>query len=177
LRPYGLLTLHRPSNVDSKEVLTRLTDVLSRVARDLPIIFPVHPRTRKQLTAFGLLGRFEELSSPVKASGIHLVPPLGYLAFLNLTSKASLVLTDSGGIQEETTILGVPCITLRENTERPVTVTHGTNTVVGTSPRKILAACRKALEPSPGKKTLRPRLWDGRAAERIVSVIARKMMG
>jgi UDP-N-acetylglucosamine 2-epimerase (non-hydrolysing) len=162
--PFGVLTLHRPSNVDSAETLDKLLGAIEAVAGKLPLIFPVHPRTRHKLAEMG------------KKNYAHLrmVDPLGYLEFLCLLSRARLVLTDSGGIQEETTALGVPCLTLRENTERPVTVTTGTNYIVGQDPRKILAAAIEILAGN-GKTGQLPELWDGRAAERIVEVLQREI--
>jgi UDP-N-acetylglucosamine 2-epimerase (non-hydrolysing) len=154
---YAVLTLHRPSNVDHPETLARLAGALREVAAQVPIVFPVHPRTRRNLESFSI--QF--------GKRVILTPPLGYLDFLNLWKDARLVLTDSGGIQEETTALGVPCLTLRENTERPITVEEGTNEVVGTDPQRIVAAARRILSGS-AKAGRRPELWDGRAAERIV---------
>jgi UDP-N-acetylglucosamine 2-epimerase (non-hydrolysing) len=159
---YGVVTLHRPSNVDDRETLGRLMEALGGVARELPLIFPVHPRTRAGLERFGL-----EL--PV---GVEGVGPQSYLAFLDLFREAQLVLTDSGGIQEETTALGIPCLTLRENTERPVTVEQGTNVLVGTCPERIQLEADRILSGG-GKAGQRPALWDGRAAERIIDVLAR----
>lgn len=156
LKDYAVLTLHRPSNVDDPATLARLAGALREIAAQLPIVFPVHPRTRKNLERFG-----------IPLDGIVTTPPLGYLDFLNLWKDARLVLTDSGGIQEETTALGVPCLTLRENTERPITVEEGTNQVVGTDPARIVAAARRILSGA-AKAGRRPALWDGRAAERIV---------
>jgi UDP-N-acetylglucosamine 2-epimerase (non-hydrolysing) len=161
---YGVLTLHRPSNVDEPETLRPLVRALREVADRVPLIFPVHPRTRARIDALDLGGL---LDTP----RILLLPPLGYLELLGLMAQARLVLTDSGGLQEETTALGVPCITLRENTERPITVERGTNTVVGSSPERILAAVDSVLRDG-GKRGRVPDLWDGRAAERIVDVIA-----
>jgi UDP-N-acetylglucosamine 2-epimerase (non-hydrolysing) len=161
-RRFAVLTLHRPSNVDSSEKLARLLGVIDSVAKEVPVIFPVHPRTQNRLTQ-AKIGHSENL---------RVVPPLGYLDFICLLSKATLVLTDSGGIQEETTVLGVPCLTLRENTERPVTIAQGTNTLVGTDEDKILAAATEILS-GKGKKGCMPQLWDGHAAERIVEVLLR----
>jgi len=157
---YAVVTMHRPSNVDDKEVLSRLLETLTKVSKDLPIVFPVHPRTEKQISLFGV---DEFFNNP----NIVKLPPLGYLELLGAISKAKVVLTDSGGIQEETTALGVPCITLRENTERPATVVDGTNTVVGTDPAKIIGAFEDVMK-SGGKAGRVPALWDGKAAERIV---------
>ena len=154
---YGVITLHRPSNVDDPAVLDRLLDALGTVAATCPLVFPVHPRTRAALAGRPL------------PPGVHAAPPLGYLDFLALEADARLVLTDSGGVQEETTVLGVPCLTLREETERPITVTEGTNEVVGTDPARIVAAARAALDRP--RTPRRPEGWDGRAAERVATVL------
>ena len=157
---YGVVTLHRPSNVDDPAMLGQLAGALREIARELPLVFPVHPRTRANLEKFDIsLG-----------PDITLVGPQGYMAFLDLWKDAALVLTDSGGLQEETTALGVPCVTLRENTERPVTVEEGTNVLAGTSPQAITAAAAQILR-GEGKQGRRPHLWDGKAAERIVAVL------
>jgi UDP-N-acetylglucosamine 2-epimerase (non-hydrolysing) len=163
-REYAVLTLHRPSNVDDKNTFSRLLDALITISKSIPIVFPAHPRTRAKIRDFGFLERLE-------ASAIRLIDPLGYIDFLQLYSGARLVLTDSGGIQEETTALGIPCLTLRENTERPVTITHGTNQLVGTDTEKILQAADGILSGqwTAPKKT--PPLWDGKAAERICDAI------
>jgi UDP-N-acetylglucosamine 2-epimerase (non-hydrolysing) len=161
---YALLTLHRPSNVDDRTVLTGIVGALLDVAEKLPILFPVHPRTRGRFAEFGL----DELVA--SSEGLRLIEPQGYLPFLDLMQNASLVLTDSGGIQEETTILGVPCLTLRENTERPVTISEGTNTLVGSDPDKIVRVASRVLSAGRAMPR-RPELWDGRAAERIVSIL------
>jgi UDP-N-acetylglucosamine 2-epimerase (non-hydrolysing) len=156
---YAVATLHRPSNVDRSESLSGLLAALSEIGRTLPVVFPVHPRTAQMLRAAGL-----------DTSGIRTVEPLGYLDFLHLMSRARLVLTDSGGIQEETTILQVPCLTLRHNTERPVTIERGTNRLVGTDPQCILTAAREALAaPRPAGRV--PELWDGAASRRIADVL------
>lgn len=160
---YGLLTLHRPSNVDDPAVLTRLLDVLREISETLPLVFPVHPRTRQRIQDAGLDGR-------LAASRIFTLPPQGYLEMLGLMKDARVVLTDSGGIQEETTALGVPCITLRENTERPITVTEGTNSVVGTSAEWILDSFRDVMTTG-GKAGRIPEYWDGKAAQRIVAAL------
>ena len=159
-RRFGVLTLHRPSNVDSTEKLAQLLGAIDSVAAEMPVIFPVHPRTRQHLTQGGIQPHPQ----------LRLIPPVGYLDFLCLLSKATLVLTDSGGIQEETTALGVPCLTLRENTERPITISEGTNLLVGADPAKIVAAARDALA-GKGKMGRVPSLWDGHAAERIVKIL------
>jgi UDP-N-acetylglucosamine 2-epimerase (non-hydrolysing) len=161
---YGLLTLHRPSNVDDPKVLRLLVETINDLARELPLLFPMHPRTKARLEAAGLEGQLGENLLPI--------PPLPYLDMLGLMIGARLVLTDSGGIQEETTALGVPCITLRANTERPITVTAGTNTVVGTDPGRIRTAFNDILATG-GKRGRVPDLWDGLAAERIATIIAR----
>jgi len=158
---YGVVTLHRPSNVDDAEVLGPIIDALRTVAERLPLVVALHPRTRNNLERFGMLGR---LDTP----GFMILPPQGYLEMLGLMSGARMVLTDSGGIQEETTALGVPCITIRENTERPITVEQGTNTLVGIDPQAILAAARGVLATG-GKGGRIPELWDGRCAERIAA--------
>ena len=161
-RRYAVTTLHRPSNVDDDRMLEALMQSLADVSALLPVIFPVHPRTR---------ARLEKLAFPVPGE-LQLCGPLPYVEFLSLVMKARLVLTDSGGIQEETTCLGVPCLTLRENTERPVTVTHGTNRVIGTRPETILTEVRQALlRPMPPAAA--PPLWDGAAATRIVEILGR----
>ncbi|MHB1358551.1 MAG: non-hydrolyzing UDP-N-acetylglucosamine 2-epimerase [Rhodocyclaceae bacterium] len=161
---YGVVTLHRPSNVDSAEMITRISGALKEIAADLPLLFPVHPRTRANLEKFGIdLGK-----------DITLLGPQGYMSFLNLWKDAVVVLTDSGGLQEETTALGVPCITIRENTERPVTVEEGTNVLAGTDPAQIVDAARKVMR-GEGKQGRRPHLWDGLAAERIVGILAKEL--
>ncbi len=161
---YAVLTLHRPSNVDSPEQLRRLFDVLDRLNETLPVVFPVHPRTANAI----------EKTLGGHRPSVRMTEPLGYLDFLRLMTDAQMVLTDSGGIQEETTALGVPCLTLRENTERPVTVTDGTNTIVGTDPAAIEAAIEN-LRASPPTKGRRPALWDGKAAERIIDILERDL--
>ena len=161
---YAVLTLHRPSNVDDPVVLAKLLDVLEVVLADQPLVFPVHPRTRQKLAQFGLAAR---VAAQPK---LRLVDPVGYLDFLQLMAHARVVLTDSGGIQEETTILGVPCLTLRENTERPVTVELGTNRLVGQQPERILTAYREVMRGGAASGRIPP-LWDGRAAGRIVAVL------
>ena len=157
---FGLVTLHRPSNVDASATLASLMRALECVADMVPLIFPVHPRTRQKLSQLGIKDSAE----------LRLVDPLGYLEFICLLSHARIVLTDSGGIQEETTALGIPCLTLRENTERPVTVTRGTNHIVGQDFEKTKAKAREILGGNC-KKGERPELWDGHAAERIVEIL------
>jgi UDP-N-acetylglucosamine 2-epimerase (non-hydrolysing) len=154
---YGLVTLHRPSNVDDASTLWRLVEALGEISREVPLVFPVHPRTNARL-------RGGEVPS-----GIQLIDPLGYLDFVALESGARLVLTDSGGIQEETTVLGVPCLTLRENTERPITVTEGTNVVVGLDPDRIIKTARTVIRDGVEQRS--PALWDGHAGERIAAVL------
>jgi UDP-N-acetylglucosamine 2-epimerase (non-hydrolysing) len=163
--PFAVLTLHRPSNVDSSEKLESLLNVIEEVAERLPVVFPVHPRTQK------IIERLERRGD----SRLKLIPPVGYLDFLFLLSRAKLVLTDSGGIQEETTALGVPCLTLRENTERPVTVTHGTNEIVGLDPCKIRNGVDSVLA-GKWKTGHLPQFWDGHAAERIVDILKARLL-
>lgn len=158
-RPYAVLTLHRPANVDDPAVLDGLMRAIGRIAEDLPIVFPAHPRTLAALE-----GRS---GSP---PGLRLIEPLGYLDFLKLIAHARLVLTDSGGLQEETTVLGVPCLTLRENTERPATIDQGTNQLVGLNHERIVEAALSVLCADRGSSRV-PDLWDGRAAPRIVDVL------
>ncbi|MEX2644551.1 MAG: UDP-N-acetylglucosamine 2-epimerase (non-hydrolyzing) [Acetobacterales bacterium] len=160
---FALLTLHRPSNVDDQATLTGLLDVVADIAAALPVVFPVHPRTRARIESFGLVQRLEE-------PGLVALPPVGYLEMLGLMRDARIVLTDSGGIQEETTALGVPCLTLRANTERPVTVDQGTNTLVGSDPERIRAAFAD-IRRTGGKAGRVPELWDGRASERIAAIV------
>jgi UDP-N-acetylglucosamine 2-epimerase (non-hydrolysing) len=167
---YGVLTLHRPSNVESAVTLERIFAAVKTISEEFPVFFPVHPRTRKNIDAFGL-GHYLSGSEVQKEwRGIVPLRPLGYLEFLALLDHASIVMTDSGGIQEETTVLGVPCLTLRENTERPATVEHGTNQIVGTRTENIVAAARSSLL-RPVRRSVRPPLWDGKAAARIVAII------
>jgi UDP-N-acetylglucosamine 2-epimerase (non-hydrolysing) len=168
-RPYGVLTLHRPSNVENPQTLQGILSAVNSIARELPVFFPIHPRTRKNIESFGLHSYLADAAG-AKNTGIIPLDPLGYLDFLSLNDGARIVLTDSGGVQEETTVLGVPCLTLRENTERPATVTHGTNQVVGVDPERIIAAARSILE-KPASSSRCPPLWDGKAASRIVAII------
>lgn len=162
---YGVVTLHRPSNVDDAAALRRIAFALRDISQRLPLVFPVHPRTRVNLQKFGI-----DLGPRVVRT-----PPLSYMEFLNLWKDAAAVLTDSGGLQEETTALGVPCITLRDNTERPITVTEGTNVLAGSDPARIEQAVAKVLggEHKAGR---RPALWDGRAAERIVEILQAELV-
>lgn len=161
---YGVVTLHRPSNVDHRETMQRICDALQTISTKLPLIFPVHPRTRHNLDKFGIdLGPH-----------VTLIGPQSYMGFLELWRAATVVLTDSGGLQEETTALGIPCITLRDNTERPVTVSDGTNVLAGTDPQRIIAEVMKVLE-GKGKRGRRPHLWDGKAAERMVQILTKEV--
>jgi UDP-N-acetylglucosamine 2-epimerase (non-hydrolysing) len=161
---YAVITLHRPANVDDPVVFGRILAALETITEQLPVVFPVHPRTRKTIAGLGLQDRIE------KMKGLRLIEPLGYLDFLSLYSGSRLVLTDSGGIQEETTVLGIPCLTLRENTERPITVTMGTNKIVGTDTARIIAAASAALAETPREPVSIP-LWDGHTAERILAAL------
>lgn len=167
---YGLVTLHRPSNVDSREALEPLLQCLHDISQDISLVFPVHPRTRHNMQQFGLLARL--LDNP----RITVVEPLGYLDFLNLIQSAALVITDSGGIQEETTVLHVPCITLRHNTERPVTVTEGTNYLIGTEIEKIVQTARDIFSGRCKKGSI-PKFWDGCAGGRIVDILLDQIQG
>jgi UDP-N-acetylglucosamine 2-epimerase (non-hydrolysing) len=167
-RGFAAVTLHRPSNVDDKATFQGILEALYEVSKDLPIVFPMHPRTRARLEEFGL-----DRTLGNEDGGVLAMEPLGYLDFLHLTMNARLVLTDSGGLQEETTVLGVPCLTLRANTERPITCTEGTNQVVGNSKARILAAAHSVLD-QPYPEAQAPEKWDGGAADRIVEVLLQK---
>lgn len=180
--PYAVLTLHRPANVDNKESLQRIITGLLTGSEYLPILFPMHPRTRKQIANFGMEDAFQfhtkgDLNPEAyREAGkfkkkIHAFPPLGYLEFLNLMSQAKLVLTDSGGIQEETTVLNIPCITLRDTTERPITITEGTNVLVHDDPDRIVEEISKVISGNT-KASSCPSIWDGHTAERIVEILA-----
>ncbi len=161
-REYAVLTLHRPSNVDSESILRSILDCMAEIARRIPIVFPVHPRTRSNLARLGL--------NAVISDGIRLIDPVSYLPFIGMVARSRMVLTDSGGIQEETTVLGVPCITMRNNTERPITCSLGTNVLAGTKPIDILTAAFAVLDGRTPAGRI-PDKWDGRAAERIVSTL------
>jgi len=170
---YALLTLHRPENVDDRGTMSRILDALAQVGEHIKIVFPIHPRTRKRLTEFGLLNGLSGYQPAAFRSpdqGLLLIDPVGYTDFLRLMEEARLVLTDSGGVQEETTFLGIPCLTLRRNTERPITITQGTNVLVGTDPERIVNESLKILR-GEGKTGSVPRLWDGKAARRIINVL------
>jgi UDP-N-acetylglucosamine 2-epimerase (non-hydrolysing) len=174
-RDYGVVTLHRPTNVDNPDRLREIVGALAEVAKNIPIIFPVHPRTRRQLKLMnGSAPKLRSRTGGIAVDGIYGVEPLGYLDFVALMAGARVMLTDSGGIQEETTFLNIPCLTLRTTTERPVTVTHGTNRVIGTSPAAIVEEASRVLA-SPRSKLAAPLLWDGRAAERILTVVRQKL--
>ncbi len=172
---YALLTLHRPSNVDTRDGFLGILDGLEELAADYPIVFPVHPRTRQRIKEFGLESRIggnqTRVASESVRKGIVLIDPRGYVDFLCLMKNAAIVVTDSGGIQEETTCLGIPCVTVRENTERPVTVECGTNVVAGTGRDRIRHAIQGQMERKAGHRM--PKHWDGRAAERIIDVLIR----
>lgn len=163
---YAVVTLHRPSNVDSRDTFEPIIEALIEISNRLPIIFPVHPRTRAKIDAF-------DLNERIAGSNIRLIEPLGYIDFMRLYSGARLVLTDSGGLQEETTVLGIPCLTLRENTERPVTIDLGTNVLVGTDPEAIKTAAETALSRTLPVDHKTPPLWDGIAASRICNELLR----
>ena len=168
-RSFALMTLHRPSNVDREDTLGGILQAVEQIQTKLPVVFPVHPRSRKMFGRFGLEERIAGLKR------LQVVDPLGYIDFVRLMDRARLVLTDSGGIQEETTVLGIPCLTLRQNTERPVTVDRGTNRLVGPDPKRIVTEADRILrQEMPG--THRPPLWDGGAANRIVNILSKKML-
>jgi UDP-N-acetylglucosamine 2-epimerase (non-hydrolysing) len=160
---YIAMTMHRPANVDSPEILRSIIDGVKKISERIPVVFPCHPRTRNRIEEFGLMDADE-------GTNLRIIEPLGYLDFLKLQAESRLVLTDSGGIQEETTYLQIPCITMRENTERPATVDIGTNIIVGTDPEKITSSVMSALD-GKGKQGAVPELWDGKTAERIVGIL------
>jgi len=161
---YALVTLHRPSNVDNEENFLKILSAFEEIQRDIPVIFPIHPRTEKNLNHFGLLNRVESIPN------LRLIPPVGYLDFMKLMQNAKFLMTDSGGIQEETTFLHIPCLTIRDNTERPITIEIGTNALVGTDPEKIVSNARKILR-GEWRQGMVPELWDGHTAERIVRIL------
>jgi len=163
-KDYAVLTLHRPSNVDNKQPLEYVLDILGEIQKKIKIVFPVHPRTLKNLDNFSLMNRIKNQKNLI------ITEPLGYLDFINLMGNSKFVITDSGGIQEETTVLGVPCITMRNNTERPVTVEQGTNVLVSTDKRKIAEASNKLINGS-NFKSKTPQFWDGKAAKRIIDIL------
>lgn len=167
-KDYAVLTLHRPSNVDNRESLEYVLGILEEIQKKIKIIFPVHPRTLKNLNNFNLMIKIKNQKNLI------ITEPLGYLDFLNLMSNSKFVLTDSGGIQEETTVLGVPCITMRGNTERPVTVEQGTNALVSTDKNKIVEASNKLLKGADFRAKI-PQLWDGKAAKRIVDILIKNL--
>jgi len=164
-KTYGVVTLHRPSNVDTSEALSQLVRALTEASAHAELVFVVHPRTRKRLEEFSLLASLKS------SRAIHLVEPLGYIQFMNLVVGSSAVVTDSGGIQEETTYLGIPCMTLRENTERPITVSHGSNKLI--KPAELSEQFQKALS-GEWPRSRRPELWDGAAAQRCVASLRRR---
>ena len=174
---YALLTLHRPSNVDEPNILRNLLEGLNKIHEKIPVVFPAHPRTLKQIKKFDLMSQvsFFENITALGYRALHpnilTIPPLGYLDFLALMSGAGLVLTDSGGIQEETTILGIPCLTLRQNTERPITITEGTNKLVGNDPELVVQEAMGMIAKEYDRKNL-PKFWDGNAADRIVEILS-----
>ena len=180
---YVVVTLHRPSNVDSPQRLRAALDAIGEIARDMPVIFPVHPRTEAKINLAGsaVLQQWDG-HSRIGESGVWKMPPAPYLDFVGWMDRAALVITDSGGIQDETTYLGVPCLTFRDNTERQVTVTHGTNRVVGTDPRKLLHEAigilrRNGNAPKQTAESRLPPLWDGHASQRIVQVLRSVVCG
>ncbi|MDE2038822.1 MAG: UDP-N-acetylglucosamine 2-epimerase (non-hydrolyzing) [Elusimicrobia bacterium] len=160
---YAVVTLHRPSNVDDLDNLSALMNVLQGISKDIPVLFPVHPRTRARIESLGRVGQ---------RGSLHLLEPVGYLDFLALQKDAAVVVTDSGGIQEESTYLGVPCLTLRDNTERPITVAMGTNRLIGRGPARLAAEISRVLSGDAPAGSIPP-LWDGKAAERVAEVVCR----
>ena len=182
---YAVLTLHRPSNVDDRHVLGEVIRALEEISRHIPVVFPIHPRTRRAVHRFGYEGSFRFMGEKhstaadsqrrkaVDGPGIWCCDPLGYLEFQNLVVHSGFVMTDSGGIQEETTVLGIPCLTLRDTTERPVTISQGTNVLLGHGAGRIVEEAMKILE-GEGKEGVAPALWDGRSSERIVRILARE---
>jgi UDP-N-acetylglucosamine 2-epimerase (non-hydrolysing) len=166
-RAYAVVTLHRPSNVDDPERLAKVLQALEAVAGRIPLVFPTHPRTQKNLERFDLANRL------IRTNALRVTPPMNYLQFIGLIARSRFVLTDSGGIQEETTFLGVPCLTMRSNTERPITCSVGTNVLVGSDPERIRSAAFAALDGPPGVGSI-PEKWDGHTAERIVNVLLSK---
>lgn len=165
-RSYSVLTLHRPNNVDSPKALSEIFDILTSISEYIKIIYPVHPRTRKMIKSLGFADKFAGITN------LTMIDPLGYIDFIKLVKNSLCVLTDSGGIQEESTVLGIPCLTMRENTERPVTLSEGTNYLVGRNKKKIIQCVRLFLNGKAKKKSV-PQLWDGKAAQRIVKIIAK----
>lgn len=168
-KEYCILTLHRPSNVDSREDFENIIFILEKIHEKIKIVFPLHPRTKKNLELLGLSRRMGTISNLI------FTRPLGYLDFLCLMANSKFVLTDSGGIQEETTVLGIPCITLRKNTERPVTVEQGTNLLVSTDKKKVIKKCLEVIDGKVNIKNKIPELWDGKAAERIVEILLKNI--
>jgi UDP-N-acetylglucosamine 2-epimerase (non-hydrolysing) len=166
-REFCVVTLHRPSNVDECRSFSSILDALDEIQKEIKVVFPVHPRTLKQFESTGLIQRLAD------STNIMLTEPLGYLDFMKLMSESRIVITDSGGMQEETTVLGIPCLTVRENTERPITITEGTNVLVGTDTSRIIKGYRESL--SKVYSNARPRLWDGKASERIVQVLLKSL--
>ncbi|MEA2259255.1 MAG: hypothetical protein QOJ51_2080, partial [Acidobacteriaceae bacterium] len=178
-KPYAVLTLHRPSNVDHGDELKRTLEAIAEIAERIPVVFPAHPRTARNIDAAGPSAVRAWKGGLLPARGLWMMPPASYLDFLDLIQHAVMVITDSGGVQEETTFLGVPCLTYRENTERPVTVSMGTNRVVGCNPQQLLLSALETLENAnhdldqneDRSAPVRPPLWDGRTAPRIVRVL------
>jgi len=173
-RSYAVLTLHRPSNVDDEDRLTSTFDAIGQIAQRIPVVFPAHPRTARNIEGARLRALKTWQGGPLPGPGLWMMPPAPYLDFLSLVKHAVMVITDSGGVQEETTFLGIPCLTYRENTERPVTVSMGTNRVVGCDPQRLLQSALEVLEntqPGPVPAALRPPLWDGHTAPRIVRIL------
>lgn len=175
---YALLTLHRPSNVDNREKFAETLAALAEIAREIAIIFPVHPRTAARAQELQLSGMHQwDGKAPISGHGIWAIPPTPYIDFLCLMDSAEVVITDSGGVQEETTYLGVPCLTYRDNTERPVTVTNGTNRLIGSDPRELVRRAHDVLRGERRNTATKPALWDGHSSERIVEVVRSYLSG
>jgi UDP-N-acetylglucosamine 2-epimerase (non-hydrolysing) len=168
---YAVLTLHRPSNVDNRETLLNILEALKIISQEIPVFFPIHPRTEKQVKRFKLEGYLNFFESKFASFGVHRIAPLGYLDFLCLMMNSKFVMTDSGGIQEETTALNIPCLTLRNATERTITISQGSNTLVGNNTKVIIAEAYKILK-GKGKRGNVPKFWDGKVAERIVKILS-----
>lgn len=173
---YAVLTLHRPSNVDNRETLLNVLEALKVISQEIPVFFPIHPRTEKQVKYFELEGYLNSSQASSASAGVHCIAPLGYLDFLCLIINCKFVMTDSGGIQQETTFLNIPCLTLRDTTEWPITISQGSNILVGNNTEKIIGEAHKIME-GKGKKGTAPDVWDGKTSERIINIISTRVKG